>query len=96
MIWYNKMPPKIPFFAWTTSLDKILTINNLKKCTVSIIDWYCMCKKNSKIVDHHLLHYETTRAMESYILQIGASLGYACHRDGAFGRLDRSRRPSTN
>lgn len=36
--WRNKAPPKAVFFAWTTTLGKILTTGNLRKRRVIIVN----------------------------------------------------------
>lgn len=53
--------PKAAFLAWTTSLRKILTIDNLQKHEVIIMDWCFMCKKCNESVNHLLLHYKSAR-----------------------------------
>ena len=35
MIWQSKVPPRVTFFSWSTSLGKILTTDNLRKRHVS-------------------------------------------------------------
>jgi hypothetical protein len=55
-IWCTKVPLKVAFFAWAAVLGKILTVDNLKKRRVIVIDRCCMCKKNGEFVDHLLLH----------------------------------------
>lgn len=50
------------FLAWT-SLKKILTMKNLQKCRVIILDYCCICKKSGKTVDHLLLHSEVARVL---------------------------------
>jgi hypothetical protein len=40
------------------ALGKILTLDNLRKRQVIVIDRYCMCKKNGESVDHLLRHCE--------------------------------------
>lgn len=30
----------------------ILTIGNVQKRRISVIDWYCMCEKSGETVDH--------------------------------------------
>ena len=47
---------RVTFFVWTTALGKCLTIDNLRKRKVCILDWYYMFKCNSKSVDHLFLH----------------------------------------
>ena len=44
------------FFVWTATLGKCLTIDNLRKRKVCILDWCYMCKCNSESVDHLFLH----------------------------------------
>jgi hypothetical protein len=57
-IWQTKVPLKMAFFAWAAALGKILTLDNLKKRHVIVINRCCMCKKNGESVDHLLLHCE--------------------------------------
>jgi hypothetical protein len=56
IIWKSRAPPRVAFFVWTAALGKIMTIDNLQKRHVLIMDWCCMCKKGGEIVDHLLLH----------------------------------------
>ena len=38
MIWQSKVPPRVAFFSWSASLGKILTIDNLHKRRVLVLD----------------------------------------------------------
>jgi hypothetical protein len=38
------------------TLDKTLTIDNLRKQHVIVVNIYCICKRNEEPVDHHFLH----------------------------------------
>lgn len=49
-------PLRVAFLAWITALGKILTLDNLRKQSVIVIDWCCMCKRSGEIVDRLLLH----------------------------------------
>jgi hypothetical protein len=51
------------FFVWTATLGNILTLNNLIKRHVIVMDWCCMCKKSEKTIDHLLLHCEVARVL---------------------------------
>ena len=55
-IWQQKIPARVAFFVWTAALGKCLTINNLRKMKIWILDWCCMCKCNGESVDHLFLH----------------------------------------
>ena len=55
-IWKQKIPSKVAFFVWTAALGKCLTIDNLRKRKICILDWCYMCKCNSETVDHLFLH----------------------------------------
>jgi hypothetical protein len=46
---------RVAFCAWSAALCKILTLDNLKKRHVIMVDRCCMCKKNGKSMDHLLL-----------------------------------------
>jgi hypothetical protein len=62
-IWHTKVPFKVAFFAWAAALGKILTLDNLRKRRVIVVDRCCMCKKNGEYVDHLLLHCDATCAL---------------------------------
>jgi hypothetical protein len=48
-IWKPKAPPRVAFFIWTTSLGKILTIDNLRKRNIVLVSWCCVCKAAGEI-----------------------------------------------
>ena len=41
-IWKQKVPSRVAFFVWTTALGTILTIDNLRKKKVLILEWCYM------------------------------------------------------
>jgi hypothetical protein len=53
----------VAFFAWLAALGKILTLDNLRKRRVIVIDRCCLCKINGEYVDHLLLHCEVARVL---------------------------------
>ena len=50
----QKISSRVTFFVWTVALGKCLTIDNLRKRKVWILDWCYMC--NGESVDHLFLH----------------------------------------
>ena len=55
-IWKQKIHSWVAFFVWIAALGKCLTIDNLWKKKVWILDWCYMCKCNGESVDHLFLH----------------------------------------
>jgi hypothetical protein len=53
----------VVFFAWPASLGKILTIDNLRKGHIIVVNWCCMYKKSRESVDHLLLYCEIASAL---------------------------------
>ena len=51
-----KVPPRVAFFSWIAALGKILTMDNLWKRHIAVLEWCFMCKRCGESVDHLLLH----------------------------------------
>ena len=47
-----KAPSKVAFFTWTATKGNILTLDNLRKRNISVINWCCMCTISWGLVDH--------------------------------------------
>jgi hypothetical protein len=60
----------VSFFSWTSTLGKILTMDNLWKLHVIVVDWCCMYKRSGEFVDHLLLHCEIASALWSAIFSL--------------------------
>jgi hypothetical protein len=60
-IWRTKAPPKVAFFVWSAALGKILTLDNLRKKNMVLVNRYEMCKKEEESIDHLLLHCESAQ-----------------------------------
>lgn len=63
---WNKAPLRV-FFAWPAALGKILTIDNLRKMHIIVVNWCYMYKKSRQSVDHLLLHCEIASALGNAI-----------------------------
>jgi hypothetical protein len=60
------------FFRLVGGSRKILTMDNLRKRHVIVVDRCCMCKRNGESVDHLLLHCEVAAP---YGMLFSAALG---------------------
>ena len=57
-IWRTKAPLRVAFFVWLVALGKILTVGNLRKKNMVLVNRCRMCKKDEESIDHWLLHCE--------------------------------------
>jgi hypothetical protein len=57
-IWRTKAPPRVAFFVWSAALGKILTLDNLKRRNIVLVNRCGICKKEEESIDHLLLHCE--------------------------------------
>ena len=81
-------------FVWTATLGKCLTIDNLRKMKVWILDWCYICKCNGESVDHLFLHCPIALDMWAMVFHLfGVSwvmlqsiVGLLACWQGSFGR----------
>jgi hypothetical protein len=66
-IWKANVPPRIAFFSWTAALGNLLTIDNLRKRHLIIVNWCCLCKQSGESVDNLLLHCSMARELWSML-----------------------------
>jgi hypothetical protein len=62
-IWRTKAPPRVAFFVWSAALGKILTLDNLKRRNIVLVNRCGMCKKDEESIDHLLLHCERAQLL---------------------------------
>jgi hypothetical protein len=55
-VWRVKVPLKVAFFMWTVGWGNILTLDDLSKRGMVLVNWCVMCKCSIKTLDHLLLH----------------------------------------
>jgi hypothetical protein len=66
----SKAPSRVVFFVWTVAMGKILTIDNLRKKNIIVMEWCCMCKKSGKSIVHLLLHCEVAMEVWNMMCQL--------------------------
>lgn len=69
-IWSVKGPKRVLFFLWTVALGKILSLDNLTKWGLPLVNWCCMCQSNRESVDHLLIHCDITFALWGVLFQM--------------------------
>jgi hypothetical protein len=67
-IWKVKVPSRVAFFVWMTTLGKILTLDNLRKRNIIVMEWCYMCKTCGESIDHLFLHCMVATELWSTIL----------------------------
>ena len=72
-IWCIKVPKRVSFFLWTAARGGILTIDNLVKKNLPLVNWCCLCRYDEETVDHFLLYCKFARALWSEVLCLGFS-----------------------
>ncbi|XP_065636444.1 uncharacterized protein LOC136070428 [Quercus suber] len=67
-IWCVKVPKRVSFFLWTAARNGILTIDNLVKKNLPLVNWCCLCRRDEETVDHLLLHCKLASTLWSEVL----------------------------
>ena len=69
-IWCVKVPKMVAFFLWTAARGGILTIDNLVKKNLPLVNWCCLCRGEKEIVDHLLIHCKYANTLWSEVLRL--------------------------
>jgi hypothetical protein len=56
--------------VWTAAHGKILTMDNLRKRGILVVEWRCMCKRGMESIDQFLRHCEVARDLWSAIFTL--------------------------
>ena len=69
-IWSVKVPKRVSFFLWTVARGGILTIDNLVKKNLPLVNWCCLCRCEEETVDHLLLHCKFVHILWSEVFYL--------------------------
>ena len=62
-IWRTNAHSRVVFLAWLAVLGKALTLDNLRKRHLIMVNRCYLCKSDGETVDHLLLHCEVANAL---------------------------------
>jgi hypothetical protein len=60
-VWKSKAPPRVAFFVWTAVHSKILTLDNLGRRGLLLVNRYWLCETDGESVDHLFIHCGVAR-----------------------------------
>ena len=69
-IWCVKVPKMVAFFLWTVARGGFLTIDNLVKKNLPLVNWCCLCRCEEETVDHLLIHCKYAHTLWSEVLRL--------------------------
>jgi hypothetical protein len=73
-VWRTQASSRAVFISWSAALGKILTVDNLRKRNIIIVDRCCLCKRDGETVDHLLLHCDVASTLWFHVFaQFGMS-----------------------
>ena len=68
-IWNPIIPPKLGFFAWEASWGKVLTLDQLKRKGIPLVNKCFLCEEEETI-DHLLIHCSRAKMLWNLFLTI--------------------------
>lgn len=63
LIWRTQAPPRLAFFAWEARRNSILTVDNLMRRDMVMVNRCFLCKKELETCCHLLLHCSTVQEL---------------------------------
>ena len=62
--------PKLAFFTWTVAKGRILTLDNLRRRNICVVNRCCMCKNDWESADHLLIHCPFASDLWSFVFSL--------------------------
>ena len=69
-IWNPIVPPKLGFFAWEASWGKVLTLDQLKRRGIPLVNRCFLCEEEEETIDHLLIHCSRAKMLWNLFLAI--------------------------
>lgn len=69
-IWDPSVPPRVLVLCWVASLNKILTMDQLKRRNYAIVNGCPFCLQDEETINHVLIHCSYALKVWSSILQL--------------------------
>ena len=70
LVWNPIAPPKIGVFAWEAAWGKVLTLDQLKRRSMTFANRCFMCEEEEETIDHLLIHCKLAKMLWDLILSI--------------------------
>ena len=70
LVWNPVVPPKIGVFAWEASWGKVLTMDQLKRRGLTLVNRCVMCEEDEETIDHLLIHCKCAKMLWDLFLSI--------------------------
>ena len=70
LVWNPVVPPKIGVFAWEATWGKVLTLNQLKRREMTLVNRCFMCEEDEENIDHLLIYCKSAKMLWNLFLSI--------------------------
>ena len=70
LIWNPVVPPKIGVFSWEATWGKVLTLDQLKRRGMTLVNRCIMCEEDEENIDHLLIHCKSAKMLWNLFLSI--------------------------
>ena len=70
LVWNQVVPPKIGVFAWEATWGKVLTLDQLKRRGMTLVNRCFMCEEDKENIDHLLIHCKSAKLLWNLFLSI--------------------------